>query len=178
MAELTTVARPYAEAVFRSAVDAKDVAGFGAKLKSLGIAAADRQMSSTLGNPKVNAKEKASLMAAVVGEQVQPVVANLLAMLIDNGKTALLPFITEHFERLQREHDSMLKATITSAFALSDADKAGLVDALAKRYGKRIEAEIRIDASLIGGARVQVGDDVVHASVRDTLEKMKHALTA
>jgi F-type H+-transporting ATPase subunit delta len=178
MAELTTVARPYAEAVFRAAVDAGDVAGFGARLKSLGLVAADRQMSSTLGNPRVSAKEKADLMAAVVGEQLQPVVANLVAMLIENGKTALLPFITEHFERLQREHDSMLKATITSAFALSEADKASLVEALARKYGKRIEAEVRVDESLIGGARVQVGDDVVHASVRDTLEKMKHALTA
>jgi len=55
---------------------------------------------------------------------------------------------------------------------LSDADKASLIDGLAKKYGKKVDAEVRIDASLIGGARIQVGDDVIHASVRDTLDKM------
>jgi F-type H+-transporting ATPase subunit delta len=59
---------------------------------------------------------------------------------------------------------------------LSDADKASLIDGLARKYGKRVEAEVRVDASLIGGARVQVGDDVIHASVRDTLDKMAIAL--
>ncbi len=178
MAELTTIARPYAEAVFRSAVDAGDVAAYGANVRALGAAAANAQMTSALGNPRLTAAEKATLLASVVSGSVQAPLTNLLAALIDNGKTALLPFISDHFERLQREHDGVVKAIITSARELSDDDKAGLVDALAKRYGKKVVAEVRVDESLIGGARVQVGDDVVHASVRDTLEQMKHALTA
>ncbi len=176
MAELTTVARPYAEAIFRSAVDAKDVAGFGAKLKSLGAIAANAQMASLVGNPNVSAAEKANLMSSVAGGNVPVALANAVLLLIGNGKASLLPFIAEHFERLQREHDGVVKATITSAFPMSDADKAGLVDVLAKKYGKRVEAVVTVDESLIGGARVQVGDDVVHASVRDTLNKMAQAL--
>ncbi len=178
MAELTTIARPYAEAVFRASVDAGDVAAYGANVKAMGIAAADAGMASALGNPRLSAAEKAGLLASAVKGQVQAPLANLLAALIENGKAALLPFISEHFDRLQREHDGVVKAIITSAQPLSDADKAGLVDALAKRYGKKVVAEVSVDESLIGGARVQVGDDVVHASVRDTLEQMKHALTA
>jgi F-type H+-transporting ATPase subunit delta len=104
------------------------------------------------------------------------VLKNLANTLIENQRATLLPFISEHFARLQREHDGVVKALITSAFALSDADKASLVDGLAKKYGKRVEAEVKIDASLIGGARIQVGDDVIHASVRDTLDKMAIAL--
>ena len=176
MAELTTVARPYAEAIFRSAVDANDVAGFGGKLKSLGAIAMNGQMASLVGNPNVSAVEKADLMSSVAGGNLPTALANAVLMLIGNGKASLLPFITEHFERLQREHDGVVKATITSAFPMSDADKAGMVDALAKRYGKRVEAEVLVDESLIGGARVQVGDDVIHASVRDTLNKMAQAL--
>ena len=178
MAELTTIARPYAEAVFRSAVDAGDVAAYGANVRALGAAAANAQMTSALGNPRLTAAEKATLLASVVSGSVQAPLTNLLAALIDNGKTALLPFISDHFERLQREHDGVVKAIITSARPLSEDDKAGLVAALAKRYGKKVVAEVQVDESLIGGARVQVGDDVVHASVRDTLEQMKHALTA
>ena len=96
--------------------------------------------------------------------------------MIENQRATLLPFISEHFARLQREHDGVVKAVITSAFALSDADKASLIEGLAKKYGKRVEAEVKVDASLIGGARIQVGDDVIHASVRDTLDKMAIAL--
>ena len=176
MAELTTVARPYAEAIFLAAVDAKSVAGFGAKLKALAAVATNAQMASLLGNPKVSARQKAELMAAVVGDGVPAALANAVLILIGNGKASLLPFIAEHFERLQREHDGVIKAVITSAFPLSDIDKAGMVEVLAKKYGKRVEAEVKVDESLIGGARVQVGDDVVHASVRDTLNQMARAL--
>ena len=176
MAELTTVARPYAEAAFRASVDAKDVAGYGTNLKLFGAAASNREAASLLGNPKVSAKEKAELLFSVAGGNVPEVLKNLANTLVENQRATLLPFIAEHFERLQREHDGVIKAVITSAFALSDADKSSLVDALARKYGKRVEAEVKVDASLIGGARVQVGDEVVHASVRDTLDKMATAL--
>jgi len=176
MAELTTVARPYAEAIFRSAVDVKDVVGFGVKLKAPATVAVNAQMVSLLGNPNVSAGQKAELIASVVGGSVPAALANATSILISNGKAALLPFIAEHFGRLQRDHDGVVKAVITSAFPMSDADKAGMVEALAKKYGKRVEAEVKVDESLIGGARVQVGDDVVHASVRDTLNQMAQAL--
>jgi F-type H+-transporting ATPase subunit delta len=176
MAELTTVARPYAEAVFRAAIEAKDIAGFGNKLKALGAIAQNAQMASLLGNPNVSVTEKSSLMATVAGGNVPAALSNAVSMLVANGKAKLLPFVSEHFERLTRQHEGVVKAVITSAFPLSDSEKAGLVDALAKKYGKKVEAEVAVDASLIGGARVQVGDDVVHASVRDTLNKMAQAL--
>ena len=177
MAELTTVARPYAEAAFRASVEAKDVVTYGEKLKLFGAAAANREAASLLGNPKVSAKEKAELLFSVAGGNVPDVLKNLVNTLVENQRATLLPFIDEHFERLQREHEGVVKALITSAFALSDADKASLVDGLARKYGKRVEAEVKVDASLLGGARVQVGDDVIHASVRDTLDKMAIALS-
>ncbi len=178
MAELTTVARPYAEAAFRAAVEANATAAFGHALSAFGAAAMNGQMASMLGNPKVTANEKSGVLVAAAGGNVAAPLMNLVSALIDNGKASLLPFISEHFQRLQREHDGVVKATITSAFALSDAEKASLVEALAKKYGKKIEADVKVDASLIGGARVQVGDDVIHASVRDTLDQMKQALMA
>jgi F-type H+-transporting ATPase subunit delta len=176
MAELTTVARPYAEAAFRAAVEAKDVTTYSAKLKELGAVAGTREAATFLGNPKVSTQEKANVLFSVSGGHVPDTLQNLTNSLIDNQRATLLPFISEHFERLQRDHDGVVKAVITSAFPLADADKASLVDGLSKRYGMRVEAEIRIDTSLIGGARIQVGDDVIHASVRDTLDQMAAAL--
>jgi F-type H+-transporting ATPase subunit delta len=177
MAELTTVARPYAEAAFRAAVEAKDVAAFSEALKQLGAVAGTRDAASLLGNPKVSTKEKADVLFYVAGSKVPDTLQNLTNSLIENQRATLLPFISEHFERLQREYDGVVKAVITSAFPLSDADRASLVDGLARKYGKRVEAEVKVDASLIGGARVQVGDDVIHASVRDTLDQMAAALS-
>ena len=176
MAELTTVARPYAEAAFRASVEAKDVAGYAEKLALFGAAAANREATSLLGNPKVSTSEKAELLFSVAGGNVPDVLKNLVNTLVENQRATLLPFIAEHFFRLQREHDGVVKALITSAFALSEADTASLIDGLAKKYGKRVEAEVKVDTSLIGGARIQVGDDVIHASVRDTLDKMAVAL--
>lgn len=176
MAELTTIARPYAEAAFRAAVEEKGVAVFSEALKLLGAVAATADAASLLGNPKVSAKEKADLLFAVAGGKMPDTLQNLTNCLIENQRATLLPFISEHFERLQREHDGVVKAVITSAFPLSDVDRVSLVDSLARKYGKLVEAEVRVDASLIGGARVQVGDDVIHASVRDTLDKMAIAL--
>jgi F-type H+-transporting ATPase subunit delta len=177
MAELTTVARPYAEAAFRTAVEAKDVGGYGDKLARMGVAAANREAASVLGNPKVSVAEKAGLLAATAGGALPDPLKNLVNTLIENQRASLLPFVAEHFQRLQREHDGVLKATITSAMPLTEADRQALTEALSKKYGKRIDTEVVIDASLIGGARVQVGDVVVHASVRDSLDKMTVALT-
>lgn len=176
MAELITVARPYAEAVFRTAVDAKDIGTYADKLARIGAAAATREAASVLGNPKVSGKEKSDLLLAATGGNAPEPLKRLASTLIENQRAALFPFISEHFARLQRDHEGVVKAVITSAFALSDADKASLVDALAKKYGKKVEADVVVDPSLIGGARVQVGDDVIHASVRDTLDKMAIAL--
>lgn len=177
MAELTTVARPYAEAVFRVAVETGSVPGFAGTLASLGASAADPQASALLGNPKVTVAEKAAVLSVAAGA-VPAAIGNLLTLLIENGKASLLPFVAEHFARLQRDHEGVVKVTISSAMPLGDADRTGLVDALARKYGKRIEAIVVVDSELIGGARIQVGDEVIHASVRDTLDQMKQALTA
>jgi len=178
MAELTTVARPYAEATFRAAVEANSAIEFRDALRALGIAAANSEMTSMLGNPKVSTAEKSDVLAAIAGGSMAPALGNLIKALLENGKAALLPYISEHFERLQREHDGVVKATITSAFPMTAAETTSLVDALAKKYGKKIEVEVKVDPTLIGGARVQVGDNVLHASVRDALDQMKRALIA
>jgi F-type H+-transporting ATPase subunit delta len=178
MAELTTIARPYAEAVFRTAVEANATAEYGLALEALGVAVENPVLATMLGNPKVSAAEKASVLNAAAGGKLAAPLVNLIAMLIESGKASLLAYVVDHYQRLLREHDGVIKATITSAYALSDAEMASLVDALQKKYGKRVDAAVVVDASLIGGARVQVGDEVVHASVRDSLDKMKQALMA
>jgi len=176
MAELATVARPYAEAVFRSAVEKNALAKASDALQMMAAVAADERMHSVLSDPRVSSRQKKDLFAAVAGDHLDEVSTNLLAVLLDNHRDELIGSIAEQFEELKREHERVVKARITSAQPLDDAQRGAIVAALEKRYGKKVEAELDVDPELLGGARVQVGDQVIHASVRDALGQMAAAL--
>ena len=177
MAEISTVARPYAEAVFRAAVEKNALAPVAESLALVDAIARDAQMHSALGNPKVSGQQKKDLFAAAGGGRIDPLVANLLSELIDGHREVLIGSIAEQFETLKHEHEKVVRARITSALPLTDAQRGEIVAALEKRYGKKVEAELDVDPQLLGGARVQVGDQVTNASVRDALAQMAAALT-
>jgi F-type H+-transporting ATPase subunit delta len=177
MAELATVARPYAEALFKAARERNVLGAVAEGLALVAAAERDAQMRWALGNPKVSAKQKKELLAAVAGERMSPELSNLLSILVDNHREVLVGSIHEQFEELKNEHEKVLRARITSAQPLTDAQRAEIVGSLERRYGRKIEAELDVDPELLGGARVQVGDQVTNASVRDALAQMAAALT-
>ena len=177
MAEISTVARPYAEAMFRTARDKNALGPVAEGLALVAAIARDPQMHSVLGNPKVSAQQKKDLFTAVAGDRIDASVRNLLSVLVDGHREVLIGAIEEQFEELKHEHERVVRARITSAQALTDAQRDEIVSALEKRYGRKVEAELAVDAQLLGGARVQVGDQVINASVRDALAQMAAALT-
>ena len=148
----------------------------GEALEFIAAAARDEQMRSALSNPKVSAQQKKDLFAAVVGDRLDSITRNLVAILIDGHRDVLIGSIAEQYDELKCEHEKVLRARITSAQALTDEQRAQIVEALERRYGKKIEAEMDVDPELLGGARVQVGDQVIHASMRDALAQMAAAL--
>jgi F-type H+-transporting ATPase subunit delta len=176
MAEIATVARPYAEALFKAALEGGSLGPVAEGIAFLAAAERDPQMRSALSNPKVSSQQKKDLLAAVVGERLVPELKNLVAIIVDNHRDVLVGSIAEQFDELKREHEKVVRARITSAQPLTDAQRAEIVGALEKRYGRKVEAELDVDAQLLGGARVQVGDQVIHASVRDALAQMAAAL--
>jgi F-type H+-transporting ATPase subunit delta len=176
MAELATVARPYAEALFKAALERNALGAVADGLAFVAAAERDEQMRWALGNPKVSPKQKKELLAAVAGERMSPELSNLLSILVDNHREVLMGSIHEQFEELKNEHEKVLRARITSAQPLTDAQRTEILGALERRYGKKIEAELDVDPQLLGGARVQVGDQVTNASVRDALAQMAAAL--
>jgi F-type H+-transporting ATPase subunit delta len=177
MAEIATIARPYAEAAFRAALDRGSLDKAGNGLALLAAVAADERVRSLLSDPRVRASQKKELFTSIGGEQLDEVVRNLVGLLVDNGREELLGAIAEEFDALKREHERVVKARITSAQPLSDEQRGAVIAALERRYGKKVEAELDVDPELLGGARVQVGDQVIHASVRDALAQMAAALT-
>jgi len=177
MAELATIARPYAEATFRAAQEKGTLGKTDEGLAYAAAIARDERVHALLMNPKVSAAQKKELFASVAGDHLDEITRNLFALLVDGHREALLGYVQEQFEALKREHEKVVSARITSAQPLSGQQRDDIVAALEKRYGKKVEAELDVDPELLGGARVQVGDQVIHASVRDALAQMAAALT-
>jgi F-type H+-transporting ATPase subunit delta len=177
MAEIATVARPYAEAMFRAALEANELGPDADALAFAAAVAGDETMRAVLSDPRVTAQQKKDLLASIAGERLTKNAKNLIGILVDSHREELIGSIAEQFEELKREHERVLHVLITSAQPLDEAQKSEIVSSLGKRYGKKIEAELAVDPQLLGGARVQVGDQVIHASVRDALAQMAAALT-
>jgi F-type H+-transporting ATPase subunit delta len=177
MAELATIARPYAEALFK-AVGANDAAGVADQVGALAQVASDPQARQFADNPKVTAGQVFELMTSVVKVSPGDAVKNLLRAVIDNGRLAALPEIATQFQTLVNARSGISDATVYSAFPIEAAQLADVVASLEKRFGRKLNASVVVDAALIGGIRVVVGDEVLDTSVQARLEQMKVALTA
>jgi F-type H+-transporting ATPase subunit delta len=175
MAELATIARPYAEALFRSA-SANNHAAVAEQLDVLAQVADNSDLRQIAGSPKVNAEQVFELVVAASTLQLRPRVANLLRVVIENGRLTAFAEIARQFRVLLNTQSGVFDAVITSAFALDASQLADTVATLEKRFGRKLNATVVIDESLIGGIRVVVGDEVLDASVKARLERMKVAL--
>jgi F-type H+-transporting ATPase subunit delta len=177
MAELATIARPYAEATFKAALEKSRLAPVAESLALLAAIARDETMRSVLSNPRVSAQQKKEIFSSASRDGLDEIAKGLISLLVESHREVLMGDISQQFDELKNGHERVLRARITSAQPLNDAQRDEIVAALEKRYGKKVEAEVDVDASLLGGARVQVGDQVVNASVRDALAQMTAALT-
>jgi len=172
MAELTTIARPYAEAAFRLAREANALPAWSEMLNLASSVVADPRVAGALDNPKLTSDDKAALLLSVCGDRLDVQGRSFIRVLVDADRVALLPQIEQLFGALKDETDGVAKARIDSAFPLSDAEVDQLKAALEKRYGRKIEATVNVVPALIGGARITVGDSVIDASVEAQLHAM------
>jgi len=177
MAELATIARPYAEALFEVAANG-DLAQSVDQLTLVAGVAADPQLRQFADDPKTRPEQVFDVIAGVLGRPLSAQVANLLRTVIENGRLAALPEVAHQFRAQASARSGIAEATIYSAFPIEPAQLPPVVGALEKRFGRRINATVALDPELIGGIRVVVGDEVLDTSVKARLEAMKHALTA
>ncbi len=176
MAEIATIARPYAEALYKAA--GSGAQALKAPLAALAAVAADPGLRSFADNPKAQAKQVFDLVTGVAGGNVEPRLANLLAAVIDNGRLAALPEISAQFAALVNANSGVSDATVYSAFPIEGAQLAEVSVVLEKRFGRKLNPTVEVDPSLIGGIRVVVGDEVLDTSIKARLEQMKAALVA
>lgn len=177
MAELVTIARPYAEAVFKLAREKSALAAWSGTLELLDAVIANPEVQARIGDPKVSARDLEALVLGVVGDRVDGAGRNLVQVLIANGRLELMPQIRGLFDSLRREHEGVLQVRITSALPVADDQLNSLVAALEQKYRKKVSVQVDIDPQLIGGVRAAVGDKVIDATVRGRLDAMATALT-
>jgi F-type H+-transporting ATPase subunit delta len=177
MAELATIARPYAEALYKAAGNA-DVTPLVEQLDAVASVAADAQLRSFADNPKVGAQQVFDVITSVAKVSLSSLVSNLLRAVIDNGRLAALPEVARQFHTLASARSGVSEATVYSAFPIDASQLSGVVASLEKRFGRKLNATVQLDPGLIGGIKVVVGDEVLDTSVKARLEHMKVALTA
>jgi F-type H+-transporting ATPase subunit delta len=176
MAEIATLARPYAEAVFRLADAGGALAAWSGALRTLALAAAHPDMQECMSKYDLTHAQLQELFLSLVPGEMSAEAKNFVRLLIENDRLPALPQIFALFEELKNEREGVVDAEIYSAFELDAAQLAGLVADLEKRFKRKINPRVSIERELIGGVRVVVGDEVIDGSVRGKLNAMAAGL--
>lgn len=176
MAELATIARPYAEALFQAA--RADLDGASLWLEEIVAVAADGDLQRFAADPKVTASQVFDLITAVVGPKLPDQGRNFLRTVLENRRLGALSEVAMQFRTLKNAQIGASDATVYSAFPIDDTVLSGLAASLESRFGRKLNYTVVLDETLIGGVRVVVGDEVLDTSVKARLEQMKVALTA
>ena len=170
MTERTTLARPYAEAVFRLARERKTLKAWSEMLQLAAAVAADPQVTALIDNPRVPRSRFVDFFLDVAGKKIDADAANLVRLLSENHRLTLLPEIAALYEALRAQAENRVEAEVVSAAAVSDTQLKDIAAALKKRLGRDIDLHTRIDPSLIGGIVIRAGDLVIDGSVQGKLQ--------
>jgi F-type H+-transporting ATPase subunit delta len=180
MAETATVARPYARAAFRHAADQGALAQWSALLAAGAQVASDASARALFGNPRVTGNELVEFVSGIAtaaGATIDANARNFIALLAENHRLALLPEIAAQFEALKAEIEHSIDVEVTTAMALTEAQRATLSAALSTRFGRTVRLHETIDADLLGGAIVRAGDLVLDGSLTGRLARLEQQLS-
>lgn len=172
MSELTKFARPYAKAAFQLARDEGHLSDWSDMLQLASAIAADDIVAEAIDSPHVSKQQAADLFLSVAGENVDGAFANLLGVLAENGRLAILPELSAMYEQLRQEEEKRLAVRVVSAIELTGEQQERMSTALSKRFDREINLESVTDSSMLGGAIIYAGDMVIDGSVRGRLDKL------
>lgn len=178
MAELSTLARPYAKAAFEYALASGDLAGWSKQLGTAAAVAQTETMVKLLSSPALTSEQRAKALLDVCGDALNEKARNFIKVLADNKRLALLPEILALFEQLKANQEKSVDVDVVSAFPL-DSDVADrLAQALRGKLQRDVTINASVDSSLLGGVLVRAGDVVIDGSVRGRLAKLALAMNS
>ncbi len=178
MAELTTLARPYAKAAFGFALASNDLNTWSTMLATLSAVTQNEKVSTVLSLPALTAEQCVAQVKDLLGDDLNAQGENFVSLLADNKRLSLLPMIAEQFEVLKAKQEKLSHVEITSAFELDSASEEKLAKALSDKLNCSVDVNTTVDTNLIGGAVVRAGDLVIDNSVRSRLAKLTESLSS
>lgn len=176
MAEPSTVARPYAEAAFQLAESADALAKWSEMLGALAGVASDERVRAAMSDPNRSDAQVAGIFIAILQGRLGGDAENFVRVLAENKRLQLLPLIHEQFAALKNQREGVVEAEVQSAFELTEAQVADLVQRLEKKTGRKVRTRLQLNKDLIGGVRILLGDKVIDGSARAQLEALETAL--
>jgi len=178
MAEISTIARPYAVAAFKLAKEKKALAKWSEMLHFATAVSNDARLSAYINDPKVVNTDLQDTFLKICGNKLNENGQNLIKTLVEYGRLSILPAITSAFEELKAQDEGTLDAQIIAAAKPSATEVKDLVKRLEAKFGKKIEATVSVDPEIIGGIKIIVGDTVIDASVKGQLQNLAYTLKA
>jgi F-type H+-transporting ATPase subunit delta len=178
MTDKTTIARPYARAAFAAAEAHGYLATWSDALRAAATVVADPRVENVLGNPRVTFEQLADFVIGIVGGKLGAEWDELVLMLAQNRRLALLPEIATLFNALKDEAEGVVDVTVTAATELDAKQQETLTAALTRRLKREVRLHSKVDAALIGGAVIRAGDLVIDGSLRTRLERLALELSA
>ncbi len=178
MAEPSTIARPYAEAVFKLADAEGKLADWSAALANLAAVAADARVRAAIGDPNLSAAKLAGLIISILAGKLTGAAENFVRVLAENGRLDVLSEIRVQYETLRNEREGVVEAEVFTAFEMDRAQLADLVARLERKTGRKVRTRVSVDRELIGGVKVVLGDKVIDGSARAQLGALETALKA
>ncbi|MDZ7841812.1 MAG: F0F1 ATP synthase subunit delta [Gammaproteobacteria bacterium] len=176
MAGTSSLARPYARAVFELAQEAGDLKSWSEALAFLAALVSDESIQGLINNPRIEQESLQALFDDLCGDRVPEGGRNLVRLMMANDRLLLMPDVASQYERLRAEAEGSVDAEVRSAKPMSDEQQAQLAKALEKRLGRKVNITVHEDDSLLGGAIVRAGDLVIDGSAKGRLEKLASAL--
>lgn len=176
MLEKTTIARPYAEAVFQQAREEGELKSWSELLAVLAATVSDRQMCALLENPRVTDDEIMQIVKAIVRSDLSKTQSNFVQLLIEAERLLFTPEMAELFEQNRLDVEGIANVKVVSAYPLEDDQRQRIIEVMGRRLERKIELSESTDHDLIGGAVIRNGDSVIDASVRGQMEELRNEL--
>lgn len=177
MAEKNTIARPYAQAVFDLATSQKNLPAWSEMLALTAAVVSDKQLQPLIGNPRIDKARVVELIIDICGDRLDTLGQNMIKVLNENNRLALLPEIAAQYELYRAEAEKAIQAEVITAFPVSDEQQVAIAASLKKRLGRDVTLVCKTDKTLIGGAIIRAGDMVIDGSVIRHLDRLASALS-
>jgi F-type H+-transporting ATPase subunit delta len=178
MAELSTLARPYAKASFEFAVDASDLQAWSSSLATAAAVTEQLEMVNFLRSPSATTEQQASALINICGDAVDTAGQNFIAILSENRRLTLLPHISQQFDVMKANRERAVDVEVISAQALDKKQQKMLSEALSKTLDRKVNMQVSLDKSLLGGAVIRAGDTVIDGSIRGRLTKLAESFNS